>query len=91
MTQRDPHSDNALIDELAEGGAPGQASSAGGNVARRVGSQADLERATNPEAREPATAKYNPEDNDRMGEKASDAIRRGEQGEGAPPTPSPRT
>ena len=80
MTKRDPHSDNALIDELTEGAAPGQGSSAGGNVARTVGSQADLERATDPEAREPATGKYNPEDNDRMGEKASDAIKSGQQG-----------
>ena len=80
MTKRDPHSDNALIDELTEGAAPGQADSAGGNVARNVGSQADLERATDPEAREPATGKYNPEDGDRMGDKASDAIKQGRQG-----------
>lgn len=79
MTKRNPHPDNELIDELTEGASPGQGSSAGGNVARTVGSQADLERATDPEAREPATAKYNPADNNRMGEKTSDAIKSGDQ------------
>ena len=79
MTKRNPHPDNELIDELTDGASPGQGSSAGGDVARTVGSQADLERATDPEAREPATAKYNPEDNNRMGEKASEAIKSGNQ------------
>lgn len=80
MTKRNPHPDNELIDELTEGASPGQGSSAGGNVARTVGSQADLERATDPEAREPATGKYNPEDNADMGEKTTEAIRKGQQG-----------
>lgn len=80
MTKRDPHSDIALIDELTEDAAPGQGSSAGGNVARTVGSSADLERATDPEAREPATGKYNPEDSADMGEKTTGEIKRGRQG-----------
>lgn len=80
MPERNPHSDNALIDELTEDGAPGQGSSAGGNVARTVGSQADLERATDPDAREPATGKYNPDDNADMGEMTTEAIKKGQQG-----------
>ena len=80
MPARDPHSDTELIDELTEGAAPGQASSAGGNVARTAGSQADLERATDPEAREPATGDYNPDDNADMGEKATREIKQGRQG-----------
>lgn len=80
MPERNPHSDNELIDELTEGAPAEQGSSAGGNVARTVGSQADLERATDPEAREPATGKYNPEDNADIGEKTSEAIKSGNQG-----------
>lgn len=43
MTERKPHPDNALIDELqADGPAPSQGSSAGGQVARDVGSRAEM-------------------------------------------------
>jgi hypothetical protein len=45
MTKRDPHPDNELIDELTAGGAAGQQSTSGGNVARQVGSRAELDSA----------------------------------------------
>jgi hypothetical protein len=43
MTQRDPHADNELIDQMAEeagGGASMQNDTRGGNLARDVGSRA---------------------------------------------------
>ncbi len=43
MTKRDPHPDNELIDRLQEeGGAPSQGGSAGGQLARDVGTRAEL-------------------------------------------------
>jgi hypothetical protein len=42
MTERKPHSDNALIDEMEEQGrAPSQGGSSGGDVARTVGARAE--------------------------------------------------
>lgn len=80
MTKRNPHPDNELIDELTEGGAPSQSSTAGGNLARDVGSRAELNRVTDPEAREAVTGGDNPEDNADFGEKTSEAIKQGNQG-----------
>jgi hypothetical protein len=43
MTKRDPHPDNALIDELqADGPAPTQGGSAGGQINRDVGSRSEM-------------------------------------------------
>lgn len=43
MTERKPHPDNALIDELEEqGGAPSHGGTAGGNLKRDVGSRSEL-------------------------------------------------
>ncbi len=43
MTERKPHPDNALIDELEEqDAAPSQGSTAGGNLQRDVGSRSEL-------------------------------------------------
>ena len=42
MTERTPHSDNALIDEMEEQGrAPSQDGSSGGNVATTLGARAE--------------------------------------------------
>lgn len=43
MTERKPHPDNALIDELEDqGGAPSQGGTAGGNLKRDVGSRSEM-------------------------------------------------
>ena len=80
MTERKPHPENELIDELTESATPSQSSSSGGDVNRDVGSRADMERATDPEAREPVTGSYNPEENADKGEKTPEAIKKGQQG-----------
>lgn len=43
MTDRKPHPDNAMIDELEDqGGAPGHGGTAGGNLERDVGSRSEM-------------------------------------------------
>lgn len=63
MTKRDPHSDNELIDRLQEeGGAPSQGGSAGGQLARDVGTRAELHRAADdPEDTERPHAQDHPQ------------------------------
>jgi hypothetical protein len=83
MTERKPHPDNELIDQMQEDSMPtAQGSTAGGNVARTVGSRAELHaaegRLTGEEV-ERATGKDNPEQNERMGDKTHDKIRSGHQ------------
>lgn len=80
MTKRDPHPDNALIDELTESATPSQGSSAGGDVARDVGTRGELNRVTDPDNREPVVGSDNPADDERKGEKTAEAIRKGQQG-----------
>ena len=47
MTKRDPHPDNELIDELqADGPAPSQGGSAGGQVNRDVGTRSEMRNTT---------------------------------------------
>ncbi len=80
MTERNPHPDNELIDELTEGATPSQGSSAGGNVNRDVGKRGELNRATDPDNREPVVGSDNPADDERKGEKTTQAIRENRQG-----------
>ena len=83
MTERKPHPDNELIDRMQQDSMPtAQGSTAGGNVARTVGSRAELHEAEGQlegEEVERATGRDNPEQNDRMGDKAHDKIRTGQQ------------
>jgi hypothetical protein len=83
MTERKPHPDNDLIDQMQQDSMPtAQGSTAGGNVARTVGSRAELHEAEGQlegEEVERATGRDNPEQNDRMGDKAHDKIRTGQQ------------
>ena len=70
MTERKPHPDNALIDELQEDGpAPSQGGSSGGNVNRDVGTRAELNRATGEPDRERATGQDNPVEDAMKGDK----------------------
>ena len=83
MTERKPHGDNALIDEMEDESVPNaQLDRSGGNVARTVGTRAELHQAEGQlegEEVERATGRDNPEQNDRMGDKAHDKIAKGQQ------------
>jgi len=83
MTERKPHPDNDLIEQMQQDAMPtAQGSTAGGNVARTVGSRADLKTAEGQlsgEEVERATGADNPEQNDRMGDKAHDKVGSGQQ------------
>lgn len=75
MPERDPHSDNELIDEMTESPTPSQQSSAGGDVARTVGKRSEEERATDPESRERPTGSDNPADDEVKGPKTRAALK----------------
>jgi hypothetical protein len=83
MTERKPHPDNDLIDRMQENSVPtAQSSSAGGEVARTVGTRAELHKAEGQlegEEIERVTGRDNPEQNERMGDTARDKIAKGQQ------------
>jgi hypothetical protein len=83
MTERKPHPDNEMIDRMQENSAPtAQLDRSGGNVARTVGTRAELHAAEGQlegEEVERATGRDNPEQNERMGDKAHDKIAKGQQ------------
>ena len=68
------HPDNDLIDEITEGATPGQQGSAGGEVNRRVGKRGELNRATDPDNREPEVGSDNPQQDAQKGPKTRAAI-----------------
>lgn len=80
MTDRNPHPDNELIDELTEGATPSQSSSSGGEVNRNVGKRAELNRATDPENREPVVGSDNPAQDEKKGEKTLGAMQDNRKG-----------
>lgn len=70
MTERKPHADNELIDELQEDGpAPSQGGSAGGQVNRDVGSRTDLHKTVRDTGMERPTGQDNPAEDALKGEK----------------------
>ncbi len=77
------HPDNEIIDEAQEESLDNaQQGSSGGQVARRVGSRADLHRAEGTltgEEVETAVGSDNPEQDARKGDKTYDKIRTGKQ------------
>ena len=83
MTERKPHPDNELIDQMEQDSMPtAQGSTSGGNVARRVGTRAELQQAEGTlvgEEVERATGGDNPEQNGRMGDKTHEKIAKGQQ------------
>ena len=83
MTERNPHPDNATIDQAEQDSVPtAQADRSGGNVARNVGTRAELNMAEGQlegEEVERATGRDNPEQNERMGDKSHDKIAKGQQ------------
>ena len=83
MSERKPHPDNDLIDRMQQDSIPtAQGSTSGGNVARTVGSRAELHEAEGQlegEEVERATGCDDPERNERMGDKAHAKIASGRQ------------
>jgi hypothetical protein len=83
MTERKPHPDNKMIDQTAQDSVPtAQSSSAGGDVARTVGSRAELHAAEGQlegQEVERATGSDNPAQNERKGDKTLAKIRSGNQ------------
>jgi len=71
MTERKPHPDNALIDELEEDGpAPSQGGRSGGSVNRDVGTRSELRNTVGTTGNERPTAQDHPEAmNEAKGEK----------------------
>ena len=68
------HPDNEMIDEITEGATPSQQGSAGGEVNRQVGKRGELNRATDPENREPEVGSDNPSQDAQKGPKTREAI-----------------
>ena len=68
------HPDNELIDELTEYDTPSQQSSSGGEVNRQVGSRGELNRAFDPDNREPEVGSDNPAQDAQKGEKTLKAM-----------------
>ena len=73
------HPDNDLINSMTESDTPSQSSSAGGEGNRRVGKRGELNRATDPENREPEVGSDNPGDDAKKGPKTRAAIQENRQ------------
>ena len=71
------HPDNELIAELTEEATPSFQGSADGTVNVRVGKRAELNRATDPDNREPVLGSDNPVEDARKGPKTMQAIKSG--------------
>ncbi|HLV07730.1 MAG TPA: hypothetical protein VKY80_08670 [Croceibacterium sp.] len=75
MTKRDPHPDNELIDELQEEGpAPSHGGSSGGDLARNVGSRAEVHTTVRDTGMERPTGQDNPAQDELKGEKTIDRL-----------------
>lgn len=76
MTERKPHPDNALIDELQEDGpAPTQGGSSGGRVNRDVGSRSEMDNTVGATHTERPRAQDHPEPmNEAKGEKTIERL-----------------
>jgi len=68
------HPDNDLIDRMQDGDTPSQGSRSGGEVNTRVGTRDEINRATDPDNREPALGSDNPAEDAKKGPKTRAAI-----------------
>ena len=68
------HSDNELIDSMQDQPTPSQGSRSGGEVNTRVGTRAELNRATDPDNREPVVGSDNPAEDAKKGPKTQAAM-----------------
>lgn len=81
MTERKPHPDNALIDELEQDGpAPRQGGSSGGDVARTVGTRSELRNTAGQTGTERDRGQDNPIDDEMKGEKTIGRLDPAKQG-----------
>jgi len=82
MTERNPHPDNDLIDQLTEGGAtPAQGSRSRGSLRGDVGTRAELDRALGDEdGKTGVRGSDNPGQDEMKGAKTIDALRNDSQG-----------
>jgi hypothetical protein len=70
MTERKPHPDNAMIDELeADGATPGQDGRSGGQVNRDVGTRAEQHATVRDTGMERPTGQDNPAEDAKKGDK----------------------
>ena len=75
MTERKPHPDNALIDELTEDATPTQGGSSGGGVNRDVGARSEMHNTVGTTGTERPTAQDHPEAmNESKGEKTIERL-----------------
>lgn len=75
MSERKPHPDNALIDELEEDGpAPAQSGSSGGDVARAVGARSELRNTAGTTGTERDRSQDNPRDAEMKGAKTIERL-----------------
>lgn len=68
------HPDNELIEEMTKYPTPPQQSASGGKINRQVGSRGELNRAFDPDNREPEVGSDNPEQDAQKGEKTRQAL-----------------
>ena len=68
------HPDNELIDSMQDGLSPSQSSRSGGEVNKAVGTRGELNRAADPENREPVVGSDNPSEDAKKGPKTRAAI-----------------
>lgn len=68
------HPDNELIDSMQENATPSQGSRSGGKVSTDVGTRGELNRAKDPENREPVVGSDNPAQDAQKGSKTQAAI-----------------
>ncbi|MCA0904304.1 hypothetical protein [Qipengyuania aquimaris] len=68
------HPDNDLIDEITKYDTPSQQSRSGGEVNRQVGTRGELNRAYDPDNREPEVGSDNPAQDAQKGEKTLQAM-----------------
>ena len=75
MTERKPHPDNDLIEELQKGGpTPSQGGSSGGDLARNVGSRAEVHKTVRDTGMERPTGQDNPAQDELKGEKTIERL-----------------
>lgn len=72
--RKNRHPDNDLIDRMQDGDTPSQGSRSGGEVNTRVGTRDEINRATDPDNREPAVGSDNPAEDAKKGPKTRAAI-----------------
>ena len=68
------HSDNEVIDAMSKNATPSQGSRSGGEVNTRVGTRGELNRATDPDNREPVVGSDNPAEDAKKGPKTQEAM-----------------